>query len=100
MMEIKKHRIKLLENAIKKDKETLRSDERYMEFTKMRIEENEIILKHYYKLIRELNKDKEREEYKKTECRKCELGKYGNCMAEIDDVLECKQLQERLDKEM
>ena len=100
MMEIKEHRIKLLENTIKKDKETLRLDQRHLEFKKMRNEENEIILKHYYKLIRELNKDKEREDYKKTECRKCELGKYGDCMAEIDDVLECKQFQERLDKEM
>lgn len=64
------------------------------------IEETKVLLNFHQAIVDLATKDQERKEYKNNECCKCELGQYGGCESGHEDILYCKELQTRLDKEM
>lgn len=100
MINLKRKRLIELEAELNREKESLDKSKGFYLSAKEKVEEIEALICFYKNIVLEADKELEREDYKKKVCRKCELGQYGDCMAEIEDVLECKTIQKRLDKQI
>lgn len=98
MIDVKRKRLNELEKVLRDEKESLAITKSYYLEAKEKVEEIEVLIKSYKDTISEAIKHQERKEYKEKECGRCELGIYGGCMSEIDDVLECKALQKESDE--